>query len=78
VEAKSLVTYLAKEHITLFCFDWPGCGLSEGEYVTLGWQEKNELAFIIDHLRTHRKVSALAIWGRSMGAATALMLASED
>lgn len=78
VEAKELVPYLAKENITLFCFDWPGCGKSEGDYISLGWYERDELNVIVDYLRTHRKVSAVALWGRSMGAATTLMHASRD
>jgi hypothetical protein len=36
LEAKELVSYLLPEHITLFCFDFPGCGKSEGEYISLG------------------------------------------
>ncbi len=39
LEALPLVKYLAINKISLFCFDFSGCGNSDGEYITLG---KNE------------------------------------
>ena len=33
---------------------------------------------MINHLKTHRFVSSIALWGRSMGAATVLLTASKD
>ena len=33
--------------INLFSFDFSGCGCSEGEYVTLGWKEKDDLDVIV-------------------------------
>ena len=32
--------YELARRIALFCFDFGGCGLSEGEYVSLGWHER--------------------------------------
>jgi pimeloyl-ACP methyl ester carboxylesterase len=78
IEAKELVTYLLPENITLFCFDFPGCGQSEGEYISLGHYEKDEINVIVDFLRSARKVSTVALWGRSMGAATSLLHANWD
>lgn len=66
------------EGSTMFAFDFTGSGLSEGEYVTLGWYEKDDLAAVIDYLRRCGSVSSIALWGRSMGAATALMHAPRD
>lgn len=62
----------------MFCFDFAGCGSSEGDYISLGWYERDDVAMIIDHLRTQRRVSTVALWGRSMGAATALLHADRD
>lgn len=62
----------------MFCFDSAGCGISEGEYISLGWWERDDVAMIVDHLRRSRSVSTLALWGRSMGAVTALMHADRD
>jgi hypothetical protein len=29
--------------INVFCFDFAGCGMSEGQYITLGVEETNDL-----------------------------------
>jgi alpha-beta hydrolase superfamily lysophospholipase len=36
------------------------------------------VALIIDHLRKERRVNSIALWGRSMGAVTALLHADRD
>jgi len=63
---------------TLMAFDFSGSGLSDGEYVSLGWYERDDLQVVVDHLRASNKVSSIALWGRSMGAATALLHAHRD
>lgn len=77
-EALNMIQYILSQNMTLFCFDFVGCGKSEGEYVSLGWYERDDLRVIIDHLRKERKVSSVGLWGRSMGAATALMHGKRD
>ena len=64
--------------MTLFCFDFSGCGLSEGEYISLGWYEREDLQVLIEYLRKNRRVSTIGLWGRSMGAVTALLYADRD
>ncbi|CAK9099601.1 unnamed protein product, partial [Durusdinium trenchii] len=44
LEACNLVGALISQRIALFCFDAAGCGQSEGEYVSLGWHERDDLA----------------------------------
>ena len=39
---------IIKRKINLFVFDFAGCGKSEGEYISLGYHEKNDLKIIID------------------------------
>lgn len=70
--------FVLGSNITLFCFDFPGCGKSEGEFISLGWFEKDDIHVIIDYLRSERNVSTVGLWGRSMGAATALLHANRD
>jgi len=72
------VHYLLPQNITLLCFDFAGCGMSEGEYISLGWFERDDVALIVEHLRNKRRVSTIALHGRSMGAATALLHADRD
>jgi len=65
-------------NITVFCFDFTGCGHSEGDYISLGWYERSDVETIIEYLRSTNKVSKIGIWGRSMGAVTALLYAEKD
>jgi len=78
LEALPLVTLLMPLCISLFCFDFSGCGLSEGDYISLGWFERDDLAICVDYLRSIGRVSTIALWGRSMGAFTALLHADRD
>ncbi|XP_053992256.1 uncharacterized protein LOC128883672 isoform X2 [Hylaeus volcanicus] len=50
----------------------------KGEFVSLGFYEKNDLECVIRDLRNTGRVSMIALWGRSMGAVTASLLAHED
>lgn len=78
LEAIAAVPELLPCGITLFCFDMAGSGLSEGEFISLGWYERDDLACIVEHLRGLGTVSCIGLWGRSMGAATALLHGDRD
>ena len=34
-----------------FSFDFCGCGLSDGEYISLGIHESEDLKVVVDHIR---------------------------
>jgi alpha/beta superfamily hydrolase len=72
------VHYLLSRDITLFTFDFAGCGLSEGEYISLGYFERGDVDTAFKYLRGLGTVSSIGIWGRSMGAVTALMYADTN
>ena len=76
-EAYAEVRYLLPRNICLFSFDFCGCGKSEGDYISLGYYEKEDVKCVIDYLLKSKKVSKIGLWGRSMGAVTAIMYASE-
>lgn len=78
IEALSPASVLLPYNITVFCFDFSGCGLSEGEYVTLGYKEKDDLQSALEYLRSTHSVSIIGLWGRSMGAATAIFQCARD
>jgi alpha-beta hydrolase superfamily lysophospholipase len=78
MEALETVPYLLPSNITLFCFDFAGCGISEGEYISLGWYEREDLGLIVDYLRKNRRASTIGLWGRSMGAVTSLLYGDRD
>mmetsp|Transcript_45537 Transcript_45537/g.108275 ORF Transcript_45537/g.108275 Transcript_45537/m.108275 type:complete len:397 (+) Transcript_45537:95-1285(+) len=78
LEAISTLPVLLPFNITVFCFDFAGSGLSDGEYLSLGYYEKDDLAAVVHYLRQSSRTSCIGLWGRSMGAATALLHADRD
>lgn len=52
--------------------------MSEGEYVSLGWHEQYDLDCVVEHLRKSPLCGDIGLWGRSMGAVTALLYAQRD
>jgi len=78
LEALINLPSLLLQNIQLIAFDFSGCGMSEGDWVSLGHYEKDDLARIVDILRSSGKVSTIGLWGRSMGAATALLHGDRD
>jgi dipeptidyl aminopeptidase/acylaminoacyl peptidase len=53
-------------------------GLASGEYVSLGYYEKEDLVTLVEHLRSTGTVTRIGLWGRSMGAATSIMYGATD
>jgi fermentation-respiration switch protein FrsA (DUF1100 family) len=72
------LSYLLSLGMAVFAFDFAGSGKSDGEYVSLGYFEREDLSCIVAHLRATNVVSTIALWGRSMGASTALMFGDRD
>ncbi|KAJ8565898.1 hypothetical protein K7X08_008474 [Anisodus acutangulus] len=77
-DASEAAIILLPLNITVFTLDFSGSGLSGGEHVTLGWNEKDDLRAVVEYLRTDGNVSLIGLWGRSMGAVTSLMYGAED
>mmetsp|Transcript_2664 Transcript_2664/g.3762 ORF Transcript_2664/g.3762 Transcript_2664/m.3762 type:complete len:390 (-) Transcript_2664:239-1408(-) len=78
VEVIPQLSYLLSLGLAVFSFDFAGSGKSDGEYVSLGYYEREDLMCVIAHLRATNVVSTIALWGRSMGAATSLMHGDRD
>lgn len=77
-DASEAAIILLPSNITVFTLDFSGSGLSGGEHVTLGWNEKDDLTAVVNYLRNDGNVSLIGLWGRSMGAVTCLMYGAED
>ncbi|KAI4369604.1 hypothetical protein MLD38_018029 [Melastoma candidum] len=77
-DASEAAIVLLPSNITVFTLDFSGSGISGGEHVTLGWNEKDDLKAVVEHLRGDGNVSMIGLWGRSMGAVTSLMYGAED
>jgi len=76
--AFELLSHLLQSSITVFAPDLSGSGLSEGEYVSLGHYEREDVEAVIAHLRGTGEVSTVGLWGHSMGATTALLYGDRD
>jgi len=68
VEVLPQLTVLLALGVAVFAFDFAGSGKSDGEHVTLGYYEREDLMCVVAHLRATDVVSTIALWGRSMGA----------
>nr|XP_051194301.1 uncharacterized protein LOC127307609 isoform X2 [Lolium perenne] len=77
-DANEAAVILLPSNITVFTLDFSGSGLSDGDYVSLGWHEKEDLKCAVSFLRTNKQVSRIGVWGRSMGAVTSLLYGAED
>jgi len=78
MEGMKVASEILHRGINLFIFDFAGCGLSEGEYISLGWYEKDDLKTVVDFVQKLPGVGKVGLWGRSMGAVTALFFAQSD
>ncbi|CAK0804006.1 unnamed protein product [Prorocentrum cordatum] len=77
LEALWVVPRLLERNVSVFAFDFAGCGHSTGDYVSLGHYEEKDLGVVLRHLR-RSGVPSVALWGRSMGAAAAVLRAARD
>lgn len=74
LEGQFLVPNVCPHNIFVVCYDSIGCGMSDGEYVTLGYHEKGDAEFLLKFLHENYHFGPFVLWGRSMGAATALII----
>uniref|UniRef100_A0A7S3FU90 AB hydrolase-1 domain-containing protein n=1 Tax=Strombidium rassoulzadegani TaxID=1082188 RepID=A0A7S3FU90_9SPIT len=77
-EGLSYAAEITGRGLNLCCFDFSGCGNSEGDWVTLGHKEKDDLKSVIEYIYENKRVSTIGLWGRSMGGVTSLLYASEN
>ncbi|XP_022724361.1 uncharacterized protein LOC111281055 isoform X2 [Durio zibethinus] len=77
-DANEAAVILLPSNITVFTLDFSGSGLSDGDYVSLGWHERDDLKIVVAYLRSEKQISRIGLWGRSMGAVTSLLYGAED
>ena len=78
IEGLNVAPQLLKKNINIFLIDFPGCGKSEGEFISLGYHESNDVGKVIDYIEKIPGTGKIGIWGRSMGAATTMIYAHRD
>ena len=62
-EAITAMLKLCPENMTVFSLDFAGSGQSDGEYISLGWYEREDVLTVTDYLRGLGTVSTIALWG---------------
>ncbi|CAD8166017.1 unnamed protein product [Paramecium octaurelia] len=78
LEGLQYVDRLLATGVNLCIFDFAGCGLSEGKYITMGTYESEDVKELMNYIECRfGKVDEFILWGRSMGAVTALMLSQD-
>ena len=78
LEGQFLVPNFCPYNCFVFCFDFVGCGCSDGDYVSLGYYETEDVYFLIQFLKNSFNLVKFILWGRSMGASTVLRIKSPD
>jgi len=76
-----IVYRMLKAHVSVLTFDFAGCGVSEGKYVFLGYFEQYDIDDVLEYALDRFKFidpERIGIWGRSMGAVSALLFASRN
>jgi len=62
----------------LCVFDFGGCGKSQGDYITLGMWEEDDVRCLVEELVEVHDYENIVLWGRSMGAVSCVRAASHD
>ena len=78
LEGTFLVPIFIPAGVAVLCFDFSGCGMSDGEFISLGYFEKDDVSCAIDYIRQTFNVGRVALWGRSMGAITSMYALADD
>lgn len=76
LEGRFCVSLFLPIGISVFCFDFSGCGCSGGDYVTLGHYESQDAILAVQAIQDLYGCEKIAFWGRAMGAVTAFIIAS--
>lgn len=53
------VSILLRDGISVFCFDFSGSGLSEGQYISLGYYERDDVKTVVEYLRSQSYVTTI-------------------
>jgi pimeloyl-ACP methyl ester carboxylesterase len=75
LEGRAIVPHLVPRRVSVFLFDFTGRGLSDGEFVSLGLTESEDVIACLDFLAGQFDCTDFVLWGRSMGAAAAVIAA---
>lgn len=78
VEGLGYAEYILNYGMHYFSFDFSGSGVSDGEFISLGVKETEDLETVVRYIREKLYIDQIVLWGRSMGAVTALRYVEND
>lgn len=76
IEGTFLVPPLLINGISVLTLDLAGSGMSDGQFISLGYHERDDVESAVQYIRNTYCVQNIVLWGRSMGAAIAAWVAA--
>ena len=77
VDASESLDVLFAYGFPVFTMDFGGSGKSEGQFVSLGYYEKDDVTAAVNYIRS-LGVLQVVLWGRSMGAVASILYCAEE
>jgi len=78
VEIMGIIPLIVEFGIAVISFDFVGCGNSDEGYLTYGVNESLHAEIVLREVYKYMEVERLIVWGRSMGAVTAILFAAKN
>ena len=73
VESLSILRKVLNKDYSFASLDFTGSGNSDGEFISLGHFEQEDVKSFIEFLIKEKNIDKFILWGRSMGAVTAFL-----
>jgi pimeloyl-ACP methyl ester carboxylesterase len=77
-ECLNFAPFLITQDLALVSFDFPGCGISEGDNIPLDGSGDQNATGCVKFLEKELGFTDFCLWGRSIGASIALQAASRS
>lgn len=78
IEIMGVMPLIAEHSLAVVSFDFVGCGNSDDGYLTYGLNESADAETVLREAYKYLEIERLTVWGRSMGAVTAIMFAAKN
>ena len=75
LDCLDILEHLLPLNISILAFDFSGSGQSEGEWVSMGYYEKEDIKAVVRYIE-QLGIKNIGLWGRSMGAVSAVLYTS--
>ena len=64
-EGAQYADQLLSNGIQLMVFDFLGCGMSDGDIISLGYKEQDDLCYVVKYLKESGCVSKIMLYGNT-------------